>query len=152
MGVATWCNFLGGWLHRVTGIAKCHMSCRVRMLEFESSPYITPPSRTHWPNCSEIMVLVNQHRSSCWQSELHKCDKVHQGDHNRTVKSVIVHWHHVCSPKSSPHTHSPSSSPVLYTPPPVPIGHSESTEFQVYSNIPSGFLGIPIRPHIMLNS
>ena len=26
-------------MHRVTGIAKCHMSCRVGILEFESSPY-----------------------------------------------------------------------------------------------------------------
>ena len=45
MGVATWCDFLGGWLHRVTGIAKCHMSCRVGMMEFESSPY---SCQGHW--------------------------------------------------------------------------------------------------------
>jgi len=39
MGVVTWCDFLGGRSHRVAGITKCCMSCRVRMLKFESSPY-----------------------------------------------------------------------------------------------------------------
>jgi len=39
MGAVTWCDFLGGWSHKVTGIAKCHMSHRVGILEFESSPY-----------------------------------------------------------------------------------------------------------------
>ena len=34
MGVATQCNFLGGQLHRVTGITKCCMSCRVAESEY----------------------------------------------------------------------------------------------------------------------
>ena len=86
MGVATQCNFLGGWSHRVTGITKCHMIRRVGMLEFESPPYWlwhTGDWESYWalvttnkmakhflPNSLIIEKWARQQISSCYSTDL----------------------------------------------------------------------------------
>jgi len=56
MGVATWCNFLGGQSHRVAGITKCHMSRRVAESEYWNLEF--PLQKSHkiltWRNGSVI--------------------------------------------------------------------------------------------------